>query len=332
LSRIGPLERAGALLVVALAAWTIASMATSGGDALPALGILGGATLAFISARAFEGRARNAALVAVLATAGVLALAAGADAWSGRAEAGPLGYANANAALWAQAVAAGTLIFLSGASMPLRLLALIAIVVFAGLTFASGSLAATVLLALVVMAAIASRNERATRFYVVGAALLVGISFWTTLVLGAGYRFEMVRPTTQEVAEESLSTRRLILWRDAADLMKEHPLTGVGPRRFRAESQIALADPDTTETHNEFLQQGAETGIVGLALLLALFGWVFFALLRASSPALGAAAVAMLGIHSNVDYVMHFPVVVIVAAAISGAATRKTRPPEGDRA
>jgi O-antigen ligase len=125
----------------------------------------------------------------------------------------------------------------------------------------------------------------------------------------------------------------LILWRDAADLMKEHPLTGVGPRRFRAESQIAIADPDTTETHNEFLQQGAETGIPGLVLLLALFGWVFAGAVRAATPAaaVGAASVAILGIHSNVDYVMHFPVVVIAAALIAGVATRKTRPPEGDR-
>ncbi|MGH2806372.1 MAG: O-antigen ligase family protein, partial [Actinomycetota bacterium] len=245
-------------------------------------------------------------------------------------------YANANGALWAQAAATSVLLAVSRLSKMARAASSVAGLLFAGLTLVSGSLAATALLSLVVVAAIAGSNERARKWFVLGVAALAGMALWTSIVLGAGYRFEFERPPSQELAEESLSTRRLVLWRDASDLIGRHPLTGVGPRRFGVESPIALADSDTTETHNEFLQQGAETGVVGLALMILLFGWTFVRIVRTpgAPSAIAGAAVAMLAIHSTVDYILHFPIVPIVAAALVGASPnmRKTRPPEGDRA
>jgi O-antigen ligase len=128
--------------------------------------------------------------------------------------------------------------------------------------------------------------------------------------------------------DATLTERRVALWHDAVVLMGDHPLSGVGPGRFELTSPTALADADTRQAHNEFLQQGAETGVLGFLLLTALFLWGFVRLMVKRRPdittALAAASLAALGIHASVDYILHFPAIPAVAAALVGSATAKS--------
>ncbi|MGH2737774.1 MAG: polysaccharide deacetylase family protein, partial [Actinomycetota bacterium] len=87
--------------------------------------------------------------------------------------------------------------------------------------------------------------------------------------------------------------------------------------------------------HHGFLQQGAETGLVGLGLLVVLFLWGFWRLVLAGPSGMavmGAFALGGLGILACSDYVFHFPLVVAVTAGLLGAAVaspptnRGTRP------
>jgi O-antigen ligase len=107
--------------------------------------------------------------------------------------------------------------------------------------------------------------------------------------------------------------------------MIEHPVLGVGPGRFAEAAGPASADPDARWAHNEFLELGAETGIVGALLLLALFAYGFLRLhvVADASPVapLAATSLAVLGIHAAYDYILHFPAVPMAAAALVGAAT-----------
>jgi hypothetical protein len=67
-----------------------------------------------------------------------------------------------------------------------------------------------------------------------------------------------------------------------------------------------------------------ELGWAGFFLTVLLFVWAFVRLWMHPEPdvyvALGAAAVAVLGIHASVDYILHFPAVPLVAAALLGTA------------
>jgi O-antigen ligase len=167
------------------------------------------------------------------------------------------------------------------------------------------------------------RAARAIRTFVaVMAALLavaIGISVVLGLTIGGSSR------DGGSAVEDALSSRRPALWHDALVLIREHPINGVGPERFQLESPIARSDPDARWAHDEFLQEGAEQGVVGGALLILLFGWGFLRLSLAAVPdrvtALAATSLAALGIQSSIDYVMHFPALPLVVAALVGAAS-----------
>jgi len=103
---------------------------------------------------------------------------------------------------------------------------------------------------------------------------------------------------------------------------------GVGPGRFADASPTASRDPDLRWAHNEFLQSGAESGLPGFVLSVLLFLWGFGALWANAghaanegfATALGAAALATLGAHASVDYVLHFPAVALAGGALVGSA------------
>jgi len=80
--------------------------------------------------------------------------------------------------------------------------------------------------------------------------------------------------------------QRLIIWKDTLDLIRDHPLLGVGvgnwkifyplyARTVRVDPAFS-AEVQPTHTHNDFLEICAETGMPGLALWL----WIILAALR----------------------------------------------------
>jgi O-antigen ligase len=69
----------------------------------------------------------------------------------------------------------------------------------------------------------------------------------------------------------------------------------------------------------------AETGVVGAVLLGLILLWVFGALFRSRQDlrliVIGTAAATALAVHAAIDYVAHFPAVVIIAALLAGLAS-----------
>jgi hypothetical protein len=120
----------------------------------------------------------------------------------------------------------------------------------------------------------------------------------------------------------TLDQRRVRLWSEAAGLMEAHPWLGVGPGRFDEESPTAGSDPDARWAHQEFLHQGAETGMLGFILLLLIFVWALARIWTTSPPSPLAVpvafAVAALATLASFDYVLHFPVIALSGAALAG--------------
>lgn len=93
--------------------------------------------------------------------------------------------------------------------------------------------------------------------------------------------FMLLSPTGWErmTTFDAGGTGRTELWRVATRMASDHPIAGIGVRGFEHESKDYVLQPGNLTfveriaeqpvvTHNVYLQQLAETGIVGLALLL----------------------------------------------------------------
>ncbi|MBA2279880.1 MAG: O-antigen ligase family protein, partial [Acidimicrobiia bacterium] len=152
------------------------------------------------------------------------------------------------------------------------------------------------------------------------AAALVVLGLGVTFAVAAG-----AGPTAP--AGDSLGTR-ILLWREAADLVAAHPATGVGPGRF--EQVAPNRDPDLRRTHSAPLQVAAEQGGVGVALLLGLVAWAVAALWTARSDrsvAVGAGVLLAVAWQASWDWVLAEPAVSLSAAFLVGATTSRRRGP-----
>lgn len=303
--------------VAATWAWWTASEAPATADAGPLL-----ALLAAVAAAGFVawGVSRAVPWLPALVVAGSAAVVAVArrDTLLDTPLRNPLGYANATAAFYVAAAAAAVLVAVSVRARPVAVASLCLAVALALVPWSNGSETAAATTLLLPVALVGTRGRRAARAVVAGAAALVVVAVALTAVVGSS-------GSTDTAVADRLTERRVVLWRDAVDLIEAHPLRGVGPGRFREESPTAKSDIDALWAHNEFLQLGAETGVPGLALTIAAFGWAFALLWSAGDAraAIGAAALAAFGVHATLDYIGHFPAVVVSVAAVVGAAAAK---------
>jgi O-antigen ligase len=347
-------DRCGLLLALGLAGWTAVSALGTGadrGDAAAVVGLVALAAGAYGLGRVVGLRHPWLPPVAVAAVAVVAALPPIAGR-SGHAPAGALGYSNASAELFLQGFAAALLVLALADRRAWAISAAVVAAVLAAVTIRAGSIAATGLLVVPAAALVAAAAGVYSRRALLALEILLVVALVGTIVLGAwgGGGSPGDRPVAPLI-DATLSGRRIALWHDALVLMAEHPIIGVGPGRFRVESPTARADPDARWAHNGFLQQGAETGVPGLVLLLGIFLWGLARLQGSRAPAVAAngggprlvagaalgggprlvagAAVAALGIHACVDYVLHFPVLPIAAAAILGSAVPRAHRREG---
>jgi O-antigen ligase len=83
-------------------------------------------------------------------------------------------------------------------------------------------------------------------------------------------------------------------------------------------------------THDEYLQTAAETGLVGLGLVVAALAAVAVAGLRARTVAgaVATAAVASFAAHSAFDFLWHIPVLPLLLAVTTALLlTKKTAAP-----
>lgn len=316
------LDAVGMVLLVTSVGWSGISALAGAGDALPVVGLQLGCAASYLLARALTRWQRP--LVPVAVVAGVASsLVLGSVVPNVSPLALPLGYANANAALYVLVAVAAVMAAAAFPPGPATAVAVPVAAAFALAALVSGSVTAAVVLILGLVLIVA-RALGSWRSLVLGCIIAVQLVVGVTALLGVS----RVEDTDPAFAERLLDDRRVILWRDAAVIARRHPLSGAGPGRFQQESPTARIDADARWAHSGFLQQAAEQGAVGLALLLGAFGWGFARIWSAGLDTgedtfvvLGAVALAAVGLHAGVDYVLHFAAVPLVGAALVGAAT-----------
>ena len=311
----------GAILFLTTAAWFALVSSQDLGSSLGALGLLALVAGCFAAAQV-AGRC----LSPIVPSAVVVGVAIVAELASGGAS--PLlGYANADGTLFVLASFAALMVGSEARSRVVAVAALVAATAFAVITVVEGSLAASALLLLGPVVLLAARLMGG-RIAILICAATVLVAIATTAVLGIGYS------DTRSALGSALSERRLALWHDAIVIMERHPAAGAGFGAFVELSPTSRSDADARWAHNEFLQAGAETGVPGLVLVTALFVWGFARLAMNSisrASALAAAALAAVGVHASIDYVLHFPAIPMVAAALVGAAAAHGVHREGDQ-
>ncbi|WP_377272558.1 O-antigen ligase family protein [Peterkaempfera sp. SMS 1(5)a] len=313
----------GPVVLTSCAGWTLA--AAVGHEAARPEGVL--LALLAVAAGFAAGRVAGALLPTVAPAAAAaavgLVVAAVPGGLSGGPLAPPLHYGNADGALLSLGVGAACCAAWSARDAKVRTVLLALGAVLAGLTLLVGSAAAfaTSVGTLLVSCAVARSRRRGPLLVVLAlCAVLAGCG---TVALARGD----VPAAVQRHAAAQLSERRLDLWGDALEQARHHPLRGVGPDRFAEQSPIAQADQDTTKPHSAALQQAAEQGLPGLALLVCAFLWALWSLSRSPRPTAvalsAAAALTGLAVHATIDYVLSFAAVTAGAGLLLGMATAR---------
>ena len=232
---------------------------------------------------------------------------------------GPIGYANANAALAVQLIGLCGLVMLR-ASRSRRLVLWVTIAGAVAVVAANASKAAlAVAVPMVAVVALMSwRPARRVGWVLVAAAL-------TMTAAAVGVVYLAAREDWPTPVVLALDPARQALWSDALSLWAAHPVTGAGPGAFAEKSGLG-GDADTASAHSSILQVGAETGAVGVVLfaVVILAGLLWAA--RGDGPDAVVAAVAWtaLVVHSFTDHLLEFVPVVLAAGIMIGwaAATR----------
>jgi O-antigen ligase len=314
------LDLAGILLFAGAALWVMLSAIVAGGEPQTAMTAVVAVGLAFAAGCLIGAIAGSVSVAGACAFGIVLAVAPSLQSVvGGRPLSGPLGYANANGALLLQGVIALLVVGTSARDVPMRLIIAGLVVAIGVVILLSQVYAAAILLVLPLAVAFIRRPGRKI-VEVCAAIVILAVAGSTTVAALAGGQ----GPST---GASIAGGRRASLWEAAFDLMVQHPIVGVGPGRFAEFAVPASADPDARWAHNEFLELGAETGIVGAVLVLALFAYGFLRLWVVADATLAAplaaTSLAVLGVHAAYDYVLHFPAVPMAAAALVGAATAR---------
>jgi O-antigen ligase len=172
------------------------------------------------------------------------------------------------------------------------------------------------------------------------------------LVLGFGLMHLVVQIPGLEGASGSVTTAerlfgdnasgqiRAHLWREAALIFARFPLLGAGFGQFAFQHlQLAaeLRNPAVTglynNAHNLVMQLAAEGGLAGVAILLGALGlWFRQAVARGAQFTLyhwwGYAVLAVLGIHSLLEYPLWYAYFLGIAAVLLGMFDTTTHPLE----
>ena len=323
------IDGAGAGILLALAAWATLSAIVTGGSPVLLYGALLLFAVVYGAARLVTLAHPWAAPAAVAVAAGCLAIVQWDILLDGPLRS-PFGYSNATGGFYLLAAFSALLVAVRARNVAMRMTAGAATVAFALVPWLNGTDTAAALTLLLPLALLGRRGPSTTRRLIGAGAMLVTAALLVTAAIGWAYEPDR-EGALDGVLERTVSERRGELWHDALVLMGTRPVFGVGPGRFAAESPTALADQDAVWAHQEFLHVGAETGLPGLALLLALVGWAFARLRRSAldpGAAVAALGVAAVGVHASVDYVWHFPAIVAATAVLvgTGSAAQPLRP------
>ncbi|MCP4707629.1 MAG: O-antigen ligase family protein, partial [Planctomycetes bacterium] len=152
-----------------------------------------------------------------------------------------------------------------------RILAILAACIFIGVVF---SYARSAWLALAFMAGLLAFIKG--RRFVIATALVGSIMVTVILALSPSVRDRLA---TTFMAKKNLE--RIYLWKTSADMALDHPLTGIGPGAYRKVVREYRRDYNikwTTESHahNSIIMAAAESGFVGMLLLMLMMVAVFY--------------------------------------------------------
>lgn len=188
-----------------------------------------------------------------------------------------------------------------------RLVAVLVLVIAADvLTLSrSGIVAMLVSVAVVV---VATRPPRRIRLrFAAGAATLAAV----LIVLGTAIGLEARFFSLSEVPQPDHLGTRAELWRAAIDLWRSSPIVGIGAGNYELDlGRVGLPDVHT-HANSLYLQSLAETGVIGLAAMLALVYVSIQTFARTASRrpliigVLGASVA--LALHQVFDYLVFFP-------------------------
>lgn len=314
--RTGDLAVAASLL--ALGAWTAIGPPSGSTSRMPTVAAValagGGYAIGRLASLSVPVRTATALLMGAGA---VLAVALSPGGLSGTATAPPLHYGNANGALVTLGVSAVLIASLSTRGTSQRLLGVGGAATLVPVAWLTGSQAATAIsAALVVIGAGLALRPTIGRPLPALAALAVLGSLAATMAMA------LTGPEVGRV-QEALTYRRVHQWAESVAMVEESPWRGRGVGSFAAEAPSALLDRDVRWSHSLWLQQAAETGLPGLALLLTAAGVVVLRIQAdgwedGGVPAMGAAVTAGMLLHGSVDYVFHFPVLLGATAVLAG--------------
>jgi O-antigen ligase len=304
-------------------AWAAFTAVLGKGTIAPVFATLGSVGAALIAARAVGRLSPYAVPALIVAVAVVIVARAPDDVLNALPRGGPFGFSSITGAFYLQCAIAGFMV----AMAPWWAARIVGVACGVGLglvPFVTQTQASVIVLPLIAAAAAVGMGRRdGIRPVVTICAIVVALGISAAAILGT------LNPhgsggALNRAVDATVTERRISFWHDAVTLLARHPLTGIGPGRFAEESATVRHDPDEPWAHNEFLQAGAEQGVIGMALLVALFGWGFVRLVHAESApglvVLGAVALAALGIHACIEYVLQRPAVPVVAAALLGTA------------
>jgi O-antigen ligase len=181
---------------------------------------------------------------------------------------------------------------------------------------------------------------------------MVGMFFVLLVMIGYGLwigldpllaRFEPMREPGYLQLEG-----RIVLWKDAVRLVRDHPLVGTGLGTFGTafrRYQANFVDNYADHTHNDYLEFASETGLVGAALL---FLPILYLLIRMTVSFLDdprryrrAVTLGCIGstlallIHSVTDFNLQIPANALIFAVVLGigykAACVEPREPAGGK-
>lgn len=271
------------------------------------LTIIGGAVLTWWAIKRLGHRA---VAVAVALVAGHVALAALLTDHPGR---GAIGYANANAALAVQLIAAAGVLALTRTGkqwgwvgVGLGIAALLA-------NDSQGGSATAVLVVIAILLAHLMPRGRRRWPAAIGSLAISGAAVLTLISLARHVHWS-------DPVLDALDPVRRTLWNVAWLQFRRAETFGYGPGGFAQGNPLAR-DADTMSAHSLPLQAAAELGGVGLILLTLLFlcGLAWAALsVRASAAWIAIAAWTALSAHAFMDHLVEFWPVTLAAGLVLG--------------
>jgi O-antigen ligase len=165
----------------------------------------------------------------------------------------------------------------------------------------SGSRGGFIALGAVVFYVVARYRTIALRWRLCATAIVAAVVLATA---SDHYWEQMGTITSEDDYNHTSETGRLQIWSRGIGYMTANPLLGVGPGNFPAAEGRLSAHAGRQQqgfgvrwnaAHNSFVQIGAELGVPGLLLFVAVIASAFAALRRAESPLTPALTASLLG-------------------------------------